>query len=250
MFLILLGLVASADTAELGDNLTGRMLFMVLFTLAETLCFAAFIGLWLRFAKWEGRESLFGLVAVASGLQFIEPLTSWSLDDVALAVNAVLSIFGILVLVNALAVVSGIHRLRVALGVLLFAPVAMVLLAGALSLGSAAGWWICPQAWRTARAGGEFGADYRHLSRSLSRKMKQDMPRHVLFCIAAVASVHFGDIARQPQQRAQRVALGGDFAAQARVAAQDGAALDEQIHVGVRRGHQGDAFDFSGRGWP
>lgn len=158
LFLVALGLVASADTAELGGNLTGRMLFMVLFTLAETLCFAGFIGLWLRFAKWEGRESLFGLVAVASGLQFIEPLTSWLPDDVALAVNAMLSIFGILVLVNALAVVSGIHRLRVALGVLLFAPVAMVLLAGALSLGSAAGWVDLPAGVADSARGAESSA--------------------------------------------------------------------------------------------
>ena len=153
MFLILLGLVASADTAELGDNLTGRMLFMVLFTLAETLCFAAFIGLWLRFAKWEGRESLFGLVAVASGLQFIEPLTSWSPDDVALAVNAVLSIFGILVLVNALAVVSGIHRLRVALGSCCSRRWPWCCWPAPCRWARPRAGWICPQAWRTARAG-------------------------------------------------------------------------------------------------
>ncbi|XLM21985.1 hypothetical protein MKD33_09105, partial [Chromobacterium piscinae] len=81
LLLTLLGAVSSGDTTELGSNVAGRIGFMVVFTWLETVLFARFIGFWLRWGKAELGGSLFGLVVVASGLQFIEPLTSWLPDD-------------------------------------------------------------------------------------------------------------------------------------------------------------------------
>ncbi|OWY39434.1 hypothetical protein CEK28_08155 [Xenophilus sp. AP218F] len=144
LLLTLLGLVASADTAELGDNLLGRMLFMVAFTWLETALFVRFIGFWMRAGKWQASGSLFGLVVAASALQFIAPLTSWLPDDAALVADSALSVLGVLILVHALAAVSGLTRLRVACGVVLFAPIAMLLLAGTLSFANMAGWVTLP----------------------------------------------------------------------------------------------------------
>ncbi|OHX14682.1 hypothetical protein [Chromobacterium sphagni] len=144
LLLTLLGLIASGDTAELGGNIAGRIGFMVLFTWLETVFFTRFITFWLRLAKGELTAPLFGLVVVASGLQFVEPLTSWLPDDMAAGADVALSLFGLVVLVNALSVVSTVSRLRVMLGVALFMPLALVLLAATLSFAKTAGWVELP----------------------------------------------------------------------------------------------------------
>nr|WP_233201175.1 hypothetical protein [Chromobacterium alticapitis] len=144
LLLTALGLIASGDTAELGSNIAGRIGYMVLFTWLETLFFTRFIGFWLRLAKGEATGSLFGLVVVASGLQFIEPLTSWLPEDVSSGADMLLSMAGLVVLVNALSKVSGVSKLRVLAGVVLFAPLALVLLAATLSLANALGWVDLP----------------------------------------------------------------------------------------------------------
>ncbi|KIA81669.1 hypothetical protein QR66_03615 [Chromobacterium piscinae] len=144
LLLTLLGVIASGDTTELGSNVAGRIGFMVAFTWLETVFFIRFIGFWLRLGKAELAGSLFGLVVVASGLQFIEPLTSWLPDDVAAGADMLLSLLGLVVLVNALSQVSGVSKLRVLAGVVLFAPLALVLLAATLSLANTAGWVDLP----------------------------------------------------------------------------------------------------------
>ncbi|QEL54929.1 hypothetical protein [Chromobacterium paludis] len=144
LLLTVLGLISSGGTAELGGNIAGRIAYMVLFTWLETWFFTRFITFWLRLGKGEVAGSLFGLVVVASGLQFIEPLTSWLPEDVAAGVDMLLSLVGLVVLVNALSTVSGVSKLRVLAGVVLFAPLALVLLAATLSLANALGWVELP----------------------------------------------------------------------------------------------------------
>ena len=142
--LTLLAVIGSAGASDLGDDIGGRMTFLVLFTWLETLCFAQFMGVWLRLAKWKQTGSLFGLIVVANALQFVEPLTSWLPDQGAMVADMVLSLIEVMVLINALAQVSGVSRLRVLLGILLFSPLALVLLAASLSLASAQGWVKLP----------------------------------------------------------------------------------------------------------
>lgn len=145
LLLCVLGLVASGGTGELGNNIAGRMQFMLLFTWLETLLFTQFITIWLRLAKWRPNGSLFGLIVLCNSLQFVEPLTSWLPDDAALGADLALSLLTIALMVNSLAVVSGVRRVRVLLGVMLFAPVAMLTLAISLQLASSMGWVTIPQ---------------------------------------------------------------------------------------------------------
>ena len=144
LLLTVLGLVASGGTEDLGNNIVGRILFMLLFTWLETLLFTQFMTIWLRLAKWQPDGSLFGLIVLANSLQFIEPLTSWLPDDAAMGADLALSLLTIVLLVNSLAVVSGVRRMRVLLGVMLFAPVAMLTLAISLQLSSSQGWVTIP----------------------------------------------------------------------------------------------------------
>jgi len=82
---------------------------------------------------------------LCNSLQFFEPLTSWLPDDAALGADLALSLLTIALLVNSLAVVSGVGRIRVLLGVMLFAPVAMLTLAMSLQLSASLGWVSIPQ---------------------------------------------------------------------------------------------------------
>lgn len=145
LLLTVLGIIASAGAEGLGDNVEGRVAFFLLFTWLETLLFTQFMGLWLRLGKWKPSGSLFGLVVAANGLQIIEPLTSWLPDDAALAGAFALSLLTIMVLVHALATVSGVSRKRILLGVLLFSPLAMMLMGSTLSLAASLDWVKVPE---------------------------------------------------------------------------------------------------------
>ncbi|MBI3144749.1 MAG: hypothetical protein HYZ18_05675 [Pseudogulbenkiania sp.] len=145
LLLTALGIIASAGAEGLGDNVQGRVAFFLLFTWLETLLFTQFMGLWLRLGKWKPSGSLFGLVVAANGLQIIEPLTSWLPDDAALAGAFALSLLTIMVLVHALATVSGVSRKRILLGVLLFSPLAMLLMGSTLSLAASLDWVKVPE---------------------------------------------------------------------------------------------------------
>ncbi|SUX55909.1 hypothetical protein [Chromobacterium vaccinii] len=145
LLLTLMGAVSSGDTAELGGNIAGRIGFMVLFTWLQTLLFARFMGVWLRWGKGEVSGSLFGLVVVASGLQFVEPLTSWLPGDAAKVIDILLSLLGLVVLVNALSKVAQVSVMRTLAGVVLFAPLSLLLLAATLSFAKTAGWVELPQ---------------------------------------------------------------------------------------------------------
>ncbi|AAQ59601.1 hypothetical protein [Chromobacterium violaceum] len=144
LLLTLMGAVSSGDTAELGGNIAGRIGFMVLFTWLQTLLFARFMGVWLRWGKGEVGGSLFGLVVVASGLQVVEPLTSWLPGDAARVADILLSLLGLVVLVNALSKVSQVSVTRTLVGVVLFAPLSLLLLATTLSFAKTAGWVELP----------------------------------------------------------------------------------------------------------
>jgi hypothetical protein len=144
LLLTALGFIASAGADGLGDNVEGRVAFFLLFTWLETLLFTQFMGLWLRLGKWKPSGSLFGLVVAANSVQILEPLTSWLPDDVALVGAFALSVLTITILVHALTAVSGVSRLRVLVGVLLFSPLAMMLMGSTLSLAASLDWVQVP----------------------------------------------------------------------------------------------------------
>ncbi|MDN0073793.1 hypothetical protein QU481_02645 [Crenobacter sp. SG2303] len=159
--LTLLGVIAGAGVPELGSG-GGRVLFFVLFTWLETVLFARFIGWWLRQAGWRTPLPLLGLVVACNGLQLLMPLLSWLPDDVAQAISLALSLASLYVLVNALSRVTKVARVRVALGVLAFAPVALGLMMLTLTLSASLGWVNVPSdllSDTTSSQGASSGAD-------------------------------------------------------------------------------------------
>ncbi|VEB42282.1 Uncharacterised protein [Chromobacterium violaceum] len=83
-------------------------------------------------------------MVVASGLQVVEPLTSWLPGDAARVADILLSLLGLVVLVNALSKVSQVSVTRTLVGVVLFAPLSLLLLATTLSFAKTAGWVELP----------------------------------------------------------------------------------------------------------
>ena len=158
LVLALLGVAASADAPELGNNLLGRTAFLMLFTLVEMAGLVVFLRLWLRLAGVELRQSLFGLAVAASGLQLLEPLTSWLPDNLAAAAGLLLGLGSIAVLVNALPGVSGVPRLRVFAGVMLYALLAVLMLSMSLSVADGLGWITLPPDWLPAQGASSAGS--------------------------------------------------------------------------------------------
>ncbi|UTH74149.1 hypothetical protein [Chromobacterium sp. IIBBL 290-4] len=144
LMLTVLGLVASGDTGDLGDNIAGRMGYAVALTWLAVAGFSRFMSFWLRLNKGDVGGSLFGLVVVASGLQFILPLASWLPDDAAAGMYFSVSLFGMIVMVNALSKVAAVSKWRVLLGMFLFAPLGLLLMAVTLSFSKMAGWVDLP----------------------------------------------------------------------------------------------------------
>jgi hypothetical protein len=139
MALLLLGVVAAASApAGMGEPLNVILFFTVYVTL-ETLLYGRFMQWWLRRASVADIPSLTGTIVAASAIQLLDPLSSWLPDDVASVASMTIGMIGLWLLVSALAFGSGLTKLRILLGTLLFAPVALflsfVLMNGATGLG-------------------------------------------------------------------------------------------------------------------
>lgn len=137
--LLLLGVVAAAGApAGMGEPLNVILFFTVYVTL-ETLLYGRFMQWWLRRASVADVPSLTGTIVAASAIQLLDPLSSWLPDDVASVASMTIGMIGLWLLVSALAFGSGLGKLRILLGTLLFAPVALflsfVLMNGATGLG-------------------------------------------------------------------------------------------------------------------
>lgn len=139
MALLLLGVVAAASApAGMGEPLNVILFFTVYVTL-ETLLYGRFMQWWLRRASVADVPSLTGTIVAASAIQLLDPLSSWLPDDVASVASMTIGMIGLWLLVSALSFGSGLSKLRILLGTLLFAPVALflsfVLMNGATGLG-------------------------------------------------------------------------------------------------------------------
>ena len=139
MALLLLGVVAAASApAGMGEPLNVILFFTAYVTL-ETLLYGRFMQWWLRRASVADVPSLTGTIVAASAIQLLDPLSSWLPDDVASVASMTIGMIGLWLLVSALSFGSGLSKLRILLGTLLFAPVALflsfVLMNGATGLG-------------------------------------------------------------------------------------------------------------------
>ncbi|WP_293813684.1 hypothetical protein [uncultured Aquitalea sp.] len=145
LLLTVLALFDSANTAEMGSNVVGRILFTLLFTWLFILLLVQFMGVWLRMAHWKPDGSLFGLIVLTKGVLFIEPLASWLPDDVEAGLVLLMSLWWAAILVHALATVSGVGRLRVALGLIMFSPLAVIAMVLSLQVGVSMKWISVPE---------------------------------------------------------------------------------------------------------
>ncbi|MGL6072264.1 hypothetical protein [Craterilacuibacter sp.] len=135
LVLLLLGIIAAAGATPIGGSIEGKMLFFTLFGAAETLLMAQFMRWWLRLAKSPVEHSLLGLLVAAGLVQVITPLTSWLPADVANIATVAIAFYGVSVMWHALTTISGVSRMRVLAGILLFSPLAAVLMVFAFSTG-------------------------------------------------------------------------------------------------------------------
>lgn len=139
LMIIFLGVVASAGASGLGDNIPGRMAFCVVFVWLKLGLLSHFMRLWLRLLKRPVNLPLFGLVLVCNGIDILSPLTSWFPSDVGMGINSVLVLLGLVVMVNSIAVVSGLSRLKVLLGMMVaglpLSGLVVVLVLAGLGLG-------------------------------------------------------------------------------------------------------------------
>lgn len=147
LLLTAIGFVASSNATELGNYIPGRIAFCIAYNWLETLLFCGFIGLWLKLSNFKLNRPLLALVVLSSGIQLLEPLVSWLPDDVASIVLLVLLFYSLLVLCYALERVSGVRRLRVVSGVMLFALLSGVLMQSSLYVSSRLGWVPRPASW-------------------------------------------------------------------------------------------------------
>lgn len=140
LFLVILAIVSAPGAAGFGDNMPGKIAFMLTFSWLDAFLFARFMAWWLRLAKWQPTGSLFGLMVIANGVDFIQPLTSWLSPTAAVVANAILFMMWLSGLVNALSKLSGVSIFRIMFGILCFSPLALVMFTGTLTLSGYLGW--------------------------------------------------------------------------------------------------------------
>lgn len=155
LFLTAIGFVASASSPELGYFLPGRIGFCVAYNWLETLLFCSFIGFWLKLSRFKLSRPLLALVVLSSGIQLLQPLLSWLPDDVGGIALVLLMLYSLVVLCNALSLVSGMRRWRVVCGVLLFSLLSGVLLQSTWYLTSRMGWVDAPASWWNPLSGAD-----------------------------------------------------------------------------------------------
>lgn len=141
LLVTLLGVFSAAMAEQLTAPAEGRILFFVVLNWLELLLMANFFDWWLRQGdRWNGEGSLLPLLAVAQGVQLIEPLLSWLPDDVGVPVSLTLAMYSVVILINALTVATGVVRSHVIGGVLLFTPIALALFLSMMMLANSLGW--------------------------------------------------------------------------------------------------------------
>lgn len=153
LFLAAIGLASSASAPELGRYLPGRIGFCIAYTWLETALFTAFIGVWLRLDPRRYARQIAALVVLSSAADFLTPLAGWLPDDVASMALFLAMLYSLLVLCHALIRVSGMRRLRVISGVLVFSLLSGFLMQGAWFLVSRARLVDPPPSWWNPVAG-------------------------------------------------------------------------------------------------
>lgn len=144
--LLILSVINSASAENFTGPLPARLGFFAVFALLESVLVTAVLTLWLRLSGWRERDSLWPLVVLSSGVQALEPLTSWLGEAAGQTLSGLLAVYSILVLVLGVARATGMPAWRVAAGVVMFLPLGAMLLAVMLGAAADMGWVTLPVA--------------------------------------------------------------------------------------------------------
>lgn len=144
-WIVLIGIVGALGASEFQAGLIERIVFFVVLNLAETLLMSFWLMGWWRWVlKRPFEGSMFPIVAMASSSQLLEPLTFLLPDSLAMAFAFPLAVYGVFLLVAAVARALEERRILVVLAIIAYLPIALTLLHMAMSFALDLGWVVAP----------------------------------------------------------------------------------------------------------
>ena len=145
LWVTFLGVLPALGPSELKQGILGRVLFCVTLNWAQALLITLFFTWWLKLNKrWDGKGSLFPIVALADSAGVIAPLFDFLPDAVAFPAVALFAFYQTAVLVNALSRTTGVKLGHTLLGLLAFLPTALMLAIVAFQISINMGWITPP----------------------------------------------------------------------------------------------------------
>lgn len=141
LWLALIGVVGGLAAHEFRSGLLARIAFFTALNLIETIVLSAWLMAWWRWVlKRPIQGSLFPLVVLANSAQLLEPVLQLFPDSIALALVFPLALYGMLLLIGAVASALGERRFVVFIAILAYLPIALALLQVSMNLTVGWGW--------------------------------------------------------------------------------------------------------------
>lgn len=138
-----IGVVGALGAHEFQAGLAERIVFFIALNLIETLLMSFWLMGWWRWVlKRPFEGSLFPLVVLASSTQLLEPLTLFVPESMAMAFAFPLAVYGVYLLVAAVAHALGERRGLVVIAIIGYLPIALTLLHFAMSMALDWGWVV------------------------------------------------------------------------------------------------------------
>lgn len=145
LFVVLCSLVISLGVIDMNGPIGAQVAFLAVVNWLQLIVVARFMGWWLKPRGESQPLELLGVVVlVMTGLQFLEPLTSWLEPKAAMTAHVVLSLVSLAVLINALARVTERSRWRALAGIVSLMTLITAAFFGLLWLAVAMGWISLP----------------------------------------------------------------------------------------------------------
>ncbi|WP_200918023.1 hypothetical protein [Jeongeupia sp. HS-3] len=145
VWLALLSLAAALGAGKFKASLPQRLLFFGILDLISCILSTLWLMGWLRILDRRPFEgTLFPLIVLAATPQLLQPVVAMLPDDAGLVATVLLTLYGLVVLVRAVAVAT-VHRpALIAAGLLAYLPVALLLYGLAVNIATSLGWLPAP----------------------------------------------------------------------------------------------------------
>lgn len=142
LWLSLIGVVGGLAAYEFQAGVLARIAFFIALNVTETIVLSAWLMAWWRWVlKRPVQGSLFPLVVLANSAQLLEPVLRLFPETVALALVFPLALYGMLLLIGAVATALDERRFLVFVAILAYLPIALALVQ--LSMNLTVGWgWV------------------------------------------------------------------------------------------------------------